>query len=431
MRLGAALMIVAAASAACRGKPGADDPNTLVVISPHDETIRDEFTIAFERSEREAGRASRVRWQPARGTGNIMRFLENEFASARSGRPVGVDVFFGGGVPAFEAARKAGYLEPIAVDPALVESVPASWGGLPLRAQDGSWYGATVNGFGIFFHRKGHAARGWDEPEAWADLANPRYAGLIEMADATESGSAQAAYEMVLEQHGWDEGWPLLHRMAANSASFPRSSSDVVRDVSTGQVLAGMSIDFYAYTQIAETGKDVVGFSVPEGGTAWTPDPIAVIRGTSRKGLAARFVAFVLSEKGQGLWALPVGALGGPTKKALFRPPILPSLYDGKEPLLVEVDPYAVPPHPADFVTNHAEEGKQNAESCSMCHGGEGQVIKGGGPAFCNNCHHSAADPNRSWIDQHMEKVDETGAQACFECHKPTYCAECHVRGAK
>lgn len=88
-------------------------------------------------------------------------------------------------------------------------------------------------------------------------------------------------------------------------------------------------------------------------------------------------------------------------------------------------------PHPADFVSNHAEEGRKSAEACSRCHGGQGQPIAGGGTDFCNNCHHKGADPNRTWISQHMEPVRSSGAQACFECHKPTYCSACHVRGAK
>jgi hypothetical protein len=88
-------------------------------------------------------------------------------------------------------------------------------------------------------------------------------------------------------------------------------------------------------------------------------------------------------------------------------------------------------PHPSGFLTNHAEEGTKNTESCSRCHGGQGQPIKGGGTDFCNNCHHSGADPSRTWLEQHMDKSRATGAQACFECHNPTYCAECHVRGAQ
>jgi ABC-type Fe3+ transport system substrate-binding protein len=335
------LVVCVLLTAGCR-KPESRtaDPDTLVIISPHDEVIRHEFSVAFEKVENHAGRKSRLRWQPARGTGNILRLLESEFAAAEAGRPVGIDVLFGGGVPAFEKARRAGFLEPVDVDPALLEEVPERFGGLAYRDPGRTWYGATVNGFGILFHRKGHRERGWPEPRAWVDLAHPRYAGSIELADATESGSAQAAYEMILQQHGWEEGWPILHRIAANAASFPRSSSDVVRDVSSGQVLAGMAIDFYAYTQIDQTGEDVLGFSVPVGGTAYTPDPIAVLRSTPRRDLALRFVEFVLSEPGQRLWASPVGASHGPVKHALFRPPILPSLYGEGEQLVIRSDPY-------------------------------------------------------------------------------------------
>jgi len=336
-----ACLIAALAAPSCREPVAREaDPDTLVVISPHDEAIREEFTIAFEKAEREAGFEGRLRWQPARGTGNILKLLESEFSAARQGRPVGIDVLFGGGPPAFEKARKSGFLEPVEVDPALLEAFPERWGGIAYRDPGGSWYGATVNGFGILFHRKGHRERGWPEPRAWADLAHPRYAGSVELADATVSGSAQAAYEMILQQHGWERGWPLLHRIGANASSFPRSGSDVVRDVSAGQVLAGMTIDFYAYTQIDHVGDDVLGFNAPRGGTAYTPDPIAVLRGTPRRAMAVRFVEFVLSERGQRLWASPVGARHGPVKNALFRPPILPALYGPGEKIVIRSDPY-------------------------------------------------------------------------------------------
>ncbi len=337
----ACLTLVASLVGGCSNRGAVrSDPDTLVVVSPHDEAIREEFTLAFEKHERESGYRGVIRWQPARGTGNIMRMLESEFAAAREGRPVGVDVMFGGGTPAFEKAREAGYLEPIDVDPALLDGIPASFSGIRYRDLQGNWYGTTVNGFGILFHRKSHVERGWPEPVRWDDLAHPRYAGNIELADATESGSAQAAYEMILQQHGWCDGWPLLHRIAANSSSFPRSSSDVVRDVSAGQALAGMAIDFYAYTQISHSGSDILGFNVPRGGTAYTPDPIAVIRGTPRKELAVRFVEFVLSEKGQRLWASPRGSPGGPVKHELFRPPILTKLYEPGERLIIESRPF-------------------------------------------------------------------------------------------
>ncbi len=81
-------------------------------------------------------------------------------------------------------------------------------------------------------------------------------------------------------------------------------------------------------------------------------------------------------------------------------------------------------PHPAGFTEGHGELGNERPEACANCHGVGPQDTQ-----FCDSCHHEGADPNREWIPQHFEVVRETGAEACFDCHSPTYCAECHVRG--
>ncbi|MBN2846958.1 MAG: NapC/NirT family cytochrome c [Coriobacteriia bacterium] len=88
-------------------------------------------------------------------------------------------------------------------------------------------------------------------------------------------------------------------------------------------------------------------------------------------------------------------------------------------------------PHPADFITGHGDAGKQNADTCAMCHANEGQMVEDAGTEFCNGCHHQGADPTKPFIPQHVGLVRDLGAQACFECHTPTYCAECHVRGGQ
>jgi hypothetical protein len=89
-------------------------------------------------------------------------------------------------------------------------------------------------------------------------------------------------------------------------------------------------------------------------------------------------------------------------------------------------DCHGVPmPHPAGFTKGHGDVGRKRPAVCANCHA-KGEATAAG-TEFCNSCHHPEGDPTRPWIPQHFEVVRGTGANACFECHNPTYCAECHV----
>jgi len=84
-------------------------------------------------------------------------------------------------------------------------------------------------------------------------------------------------------------------------------------------------------------------------------------------------------------------------------------------------------PHPATFAANHGKEGKATPKVCAQCHARGGSKD---GTEFCNACHHKDGDPTKPWIPQHFEAVKKSGAEPCFQCHEPTYCAKCHVRSA-
>jgi iron(III) transport system substrate-binding protein len=335
MRPGAAAALVVAAltivhAAGCMDGPGRTfSENELVIISPHDETVRYEISRAFEAYARiKTGKSVTVRWQPARGTGNIMRFLENEMQSAAGGREVGIDVFMGGGAPAHAKAKKLGITQPVKLADHVLAAVPETLGGVHLWDPDGYWFGVTISSFGIIYNKLSLARRGLPEPDSWKDLADPAFFNLLILADPFESGSARACYEMIMQRFGWDEGWGVLLRILANAGSFTHSSSDIVREMSSGQSAAGMVIDLYAFVQIEKDGSDFIGFTLPEGETTFTPDPVSVIKGTPRKELALVFIEFLLSEEGQRLWCLPPGAEGGPGKYNLWHFPVRPDVYE-------------------------------------------------------------------------------------------------------
>jgi len=326
----AALAALAAAPSGCRKRhtirgAGGD----LVVISPHDETVRLELTRGFETYARKtAGRELTIRWQPARGTGNIMRFLENEMASAAGGREVGIDVFLGGGAPAHEKAARSGITQAVEIRPDILAAVPETLGGVHLWDASRRWYGVTISSFGIIFNRIGLKNRAIPEPLSWKDLAAPAFNNLVVMADPFESGSARACYEMILQRFGWREGWKTFLRILANTGSVTHSSSDIAREISSGQSVAGMVIDTYAYVQIDTHGPAMIGLTLPEGETTFTPDPVSVVRGTPRLDQARLFVEFLLSRDGQKLWFLPAGSPGGPERYNLWHFPVRPDVYE-------------------------------------------------------------------------------------------------------
>jgi len=88
-----------------------------------------------------------------------------------------------------------------------------------------------------------------------------------------------------------------------------------------------------------------------------------------------------------------------------------------------------VMPHPADFEKGHGDLGKSQPAVCANCHA-KGGASTAGSTQFCNSCHHPDGDASKPWIPQHFEVVRKSGAQACFDCHKSTYCADCHVNTA-
>jgi len=83
-------------------------------------------------------------------------------------------------------------------------------------------------------------------------------------------------------------------------------------------------------------------------------------------------------------------------------------------------------PHPADFTKEHGQLGKEKPQTCSRCHGNADR--------FCDDCHHGSeleyeSRDTRPWLQAHPTAVKELGAETCFDCHDPTYCAYCHVNG--
>lgn len=382
--------------------------DSLVIITPHNEAIRYEFTRAFADFYRaRTGRTVQIDWRTPGGTSEIARILKGEYYNAfehfwrADGRPwngevagsfdnprtqtearraflasdvgIGIDLFFGGGAFDFIQQAEAGRLVDGGTQARHPEwfqenTLPQSVSGEPFYDQDGRWYGAVISSFGICYNTDSLKRLGIEEiPASWEALGRPEFFRQVALADPTKSGSVAKAFEMVIQQQmqlageehlgeGWARGLAIIQSAAANARYFTDAASRVPIDVAQGDAAIGMCIDFYGrfQSEAVRVGDQPsrLQYFTPRGGSSVTVDPIALLRGAPNREVAKLFIDFVLSMEGQKLWNFKVGTPGGPTKYSLRRLPVRKELY-APEYLPLRSDPEVRPYEDAKYFTYH------------------------------------------------------------------------------
>lgn len=334
----------------------ADD--RLVILTPHNESIRAEFGESFARRWKEkTGRGIHIDWRTPGGTSEIRMVLDAGFkAAAETGREgIGVDLFFGGGEPDFASQARQGRFVPLKVFASNPEwftedgPIPPQFTGERYHPLEKDWVGTCLSQFGICYNPDFVQRLGLAPPTTWQDLGDPRYAGALALADPTKSGSVARTFELIIQgemqramrEHpdaidpkadGWAEGLRLIQRMAANARYFTDSASKIPHDVGQGNAAAGMCIDFYGRSYASELttrdGRPRIVWIAPEHGTTLSCDPIAVLKGAPSPDVAQAFVAFCLEPSAQRLWFGKPGTPDGPVQRALHRLPIRRDVYD-------------------------------------------------------------------------------------------------------
>ena len=333
-----------------------DGQDRLVVITPHNDSIRSEFGEAFaDHWKVKTGRTIYIDWRAPGGGGDILKIIDGSFAAAEALGKEGteLDVFFGGGTKDFIKQASLGHLAKLEVFETHPEwfgedKLPAGFSGETYYDPEHRWMGVCVSQFGIVYNRDVIKRIGITPPEKWSDLGDPRYFGKLALADPTKSSSVTQAFEMLVQeqmQHairelgdspearaeGWKRGMNMLQRFAANARYFTDSASKIPHDVAMGDAAAGTCIDFYGRSfedaVRASDGSSRVHWISPVGGTSLNVDSVAVFRGAPHMEIAQEFVAFMLSDRGQLLWNKKPGSPGGPKDRALRRLPVRRDLY--------------------------------------------------------------------------------------------------------
>lgn len=300
---------------------------TLSILTPHGDNIRQEVGAAFQAwYQTRYGDAPELSWIDQGGTSEDLRYVQSRFSKTPAS--IGIDLFFGGGTPPFRTLARDGLLQGKAISPASLAEVPLEVGGTRVYSDSEGWYGVALSGFGILYNRSLLAEKAMPVPVSWSDLADFRANQWVASVDPRGSGSAHVIYEIILQKFGWEKGWRMLMRIAANSNHFTKGASAVMPLVSTGEAAYTIAIDQYAWSLIEKLGADRVGFVLPPGETVTTPDPVAMLKGAPHPETAARFIEFLLSERCQLLWVLKAGVPNGPAHLSLNRMSVLPKVAD-------------------------------------------------------------------------------------------------------
>ncbi|MDE3268943.1 MAG: extracellular solute-binding protein, partial [Pseudomonadota bacterium] len=102
---------------------------------------------------------------------------------------------------------------------------------------------------------------------------------------------------------------------------------DPIKTVVSGNAVAALAIDFYAFSRINKIGANKLGFAIPKKQTVISSDPIAILRGAPNRKAAARFIEFILRTDIQQRLFLPKGADNGPVFSYLGRIAVNPESY--------------------------------------------------------------------------------------------------------
>ena len=229
---------------------------------------------------------------------NFLRFSSGEALArviAEKSNPK-VDVLFGGPVETFAAGIKEGVFEPYK---------PPSFNVLPARfkSAEGYWVAIADDPLVFMTSTKFLKDNGLQPPASWADLLNPAYKNMLQMADARTSGTAVTRIFSILEVNGRDEdkAFAYMKKLRANVQLYTKSGGGGTLPVGLGQAGGGI---FFVVDALDTKAKGYdVQISFPREGIGSAAEGIALIKGAKNPEAARKLIDWATSPAMQSLFA--------------------------------------------------------------------------------------------------------------------------------
>ncbi|NDY55226.1 ABC transporter substrate-binding protein [Desulfovibrio sulfodismutans] len=207
---------------------------------------------------------------------------------AEKGRPL-ADVWFGGGVDAFIAAKKDGLLEPY-VSPQAA-NIDAKY-----KDAEGYWTGISLVTVDFVVNTQILKERGIPIPETWEALTAPAFKGEISMSDPSISGTAYFTLYSLLAARGKEKGWEFFAKLAENIPFYAKRGSEPPQRAAMGESLVGLAPGLWP--ELQAQGYPIQ-YVFPKDGIPWWPAPVAIFKDAEHMEAAKALVDWALSKEGQ------------------------------------------------------------------------------------------------------------------------------------
>ena len=209
------------------------------------------------------------------------------------GKPM-ADLWFGGGLDAFMAAKEDGLLDSYKSE--MTDKVPERF-----RDEEGYYTSKGLTVVGFIVNDQILEEKGLEAPKTWKDLAKEEYKGEIIMSNPAISGTNYAALKGLLDLYGEEEGWDLFEKINENIDFYSKRGKDPQEKTAQGEFAIGIiPVDKKAFDAAEDNGLSVV---YPEDGVSWVPEGVAVFKDSENADVAKAFEDFMLTKEAQKMIA--------------------------------------------------------------------------------------------------------------------------------
>ena len=208
---------------------------------------------------------------------------------AEGGKPM-ADLWFGGGIDAFMAAKDAGFLD--SYIPGEADKVGAEF-----KDAEGYWIAKGLTVVGFLVDEEQLKEKGLETPRTWEELADPKYKNEIIMANPAISGTNYGAVKGILDMFGEEKGWEYLEKLNDNIPFYGKRGKDPQEKTIEGEFSIGIiPADKGSFDEAEKNNLTVI---YPEDGIPWVPEGVAIFKDGEGADIAKAFIDFMLRDENQ------------------------------------------------------------------------------------------------------------------------------------